>query len=253
MKRRAYKLDYMPYAQDFNGYRQEPACPGGQIYIIQSGDTLYLLAQRFQVSVSEILNANPGLNPNAMYVGQHICIPARPVLSCPNGTIYVIKPGDNLYAIAARYNVTLDEILRANPQLTNPAQLTVGTNICIPAPTPGPARFGCTILRSATPSAAQGVVLLNYSSNTLLVAANNLPALQTGLRYVVFAKRRDGSGYLRVDLLGCAPSTWVGSGGEGRPLQQYDRITLSTESGPGNATPTGTIILEGNLANACTG
>lgn len=246
-------LDYMAYEQEFTGYRQEPACPGGQIYIIQSGDTLYVLAQRFQVSVSEILNANPGLNPNSMYIGQRICVPSRPTLNCPNGTVYVIKPGDNLYAIAARYNVTLDEILRANPQLTNPGQLTVGTNICIPAPTPGPARFGCTIMRSTTPSPAQGVVLLNYSLNTLLVAANNLPPLPSGLRYVVFARRRDGSGYLRVDVQGCTPGVWVGSGGQGRPLEQFDRITLSTESGPGYATPTGTIVLEGNLANACTG
>lgn len=107
-------------------------CPNGQIYVIKAGDTVNKLAQQFQVSVKAILEANPGLNPNAMSIGQKICIPNRPDLNCPGGRIYVIKPGDNLYVIARRFNVSLDALVAANPQLPDPANLTVGTNICIP-------------------------------------------------------------------------------------------------------------------------
>lgn len=51
-------------------------CPEGSYsYIIQSGDTLWLLAQRFQTTVGEIMDLNPGINPNNLFVGQMICIP----------------------------------------------------------------------------------------------------------------------------------------------------------------------------------
>lgn len=51
-------------------------CPGGsQPYTIQAGDTIYLLAIRFHTSVDAIMRLNPGINPNALMIGQVICIP----------------------------------------------------------------------------------------------------------------------------------------------------------------------------------
>lgn len=44
-------------------------------YIVQPGDTLYSIADYFDVSVYAILNANPGLNPNYLYIGQRLRIP----------------------------------------------------------------------------------------------------------------------------------------------------------------------------------
>lgn len=46
-------------------------------YVVQPGDTYYLLAQRFGVSVAEIQRANPGVDPNTLLVGQVLCIPTR--------------------------------------------------------------------------------------------------------------------------------------------------------------------------------
>jgi len=53
---------------------------------------------------------------------------------------YVIQPGDTLLAIASRFNTTVDAILRANPQITNPNVIVVGQVIIIPGaqPTPPP-------------------------------------------------------------------------------------------------------------------
>lgn len=53
----------------------------GYYYTIQSGNTLSAIAKAYQgkgikVTVKEILAANPGLNPGALYVGQKIFIPA---------------------------------------------------------------------------------------------------------------------------------------------------------------------------------
>ena len=44
-------------------------------YVIQSGDTFYKLAQRYNISVSEIAAANPGVDANKLKVGQRIGIP----------------------------------------------------------------------------------------------------------------------------------------------------------------------------------
>lgn len=44
-------------------------------YVIQSGDTLSELAERFKVSQDSLRAANPDLNPNSMSTGQTILIP----------------------------------------------------------------------------------------------------------------------------------------------------------------------------------
>ncbi len=49
--------------------------PTPRVYTIQPGDTLSALALRFGVSVKALLLANPGLNPNALPVGQTLTIP----------------------------------------------------------------------------------------------------------------------------------------------------------------------------------
>ncbi len=51
------------------------AVPADGIYTIQSGDTMSAIASRFGVSLTELMNANPGVNPRALQIGQKIMIP----------------------------------------------------------------------------------------------------------------------------------------------------------------------------------
>ncbi len=109
-------------------YNINQQCPANHYpYVIQPGDTLYSIARRLEVSLSRIIEANPGIDPNRLRIGQIICIPACP----PNHTAYIIQPGDTLYRIAQMHNVTVDSILRANPGI-DPLYLRVGQRICIP-------------------------------------------------------------------------------------------------------------------------
>ncbi|MGI6686522.1 MAG: LysM peptidoglycan-binding domain-containing protein [Bacillota bacterium] len=108
-------------------------CPGGTIYTIRAGDTLFALANRFNTTVNAIVEANPNIDPNRLQVGQQICIPVPPTPECPGGTIYTIRAGDTLFALANRFNTTVNAILRANPGL-DPNRLEVGQRICIPVP-----------------------------------------------------------------------------------------------------------------------
>ena len=112
-------------------------CPAGtQPYIIQAGDTFYSLAIRFNTTVAAIMAANPGVDPNRLMIGQRICIPRQGVPPCPGGQYYTIRSGDTLFALANRFNVTVSEIIAANPGI-DPNALRVGQIICIPAPSPG--------------------------------------------------------------------------------------------------------------------
>ena len=123
---------------DVTGMRQVPPCPGGTVYAIRPGDSLLSLARRFNVTVEDITNANPGIVPTNLQIGQQICIPVKPVPgSCPGGFLYRVKPGDTFYSIASRFGIVVDALVAANPGVDY-NKLVVGQEICIPAPAPSP-------------------------------------------------------------------------------------------------------------------
>jgi LysM repeat protein len=174
-------------------------------YVVQPGDSLYTIAQRFNTSVDDILSVNPQItNPNLILPGQIIVIP-RVTNTCPllrqsdrgpavkrfqtlvgfagfnpgpidgifgprtqaallafqrsireleiTGVVdsetwvalgaecepqpdiirYMVRPGDSLFIIATRFNVSVESILRINPEITNPNVILEGQVINIPS------------------------------------------------------------------------------------------------------------------------
>ncbi|MCR4426953.1 MAG: LysM domain-containing protein [Firmicutes bacterium] len=69
-----------------------PVCPGGTIYIVQPGDTLYRIALRFGITVDALLLANPGIDPLRLMVGQAICVPLTPVPVPPRACALLLRP-----------------------------------------------------------------------------------------------------------------------------------------------------------------
>jgi len=92
-------------------------------YKVQSGDTLYSIANEYGVSVQELKVAN-NLTSNILSLGQILNIPTE-----IDENIYVVKSGDNLYAIANKYNTTVDDIKRKNGLTSN--LLSIGQTLII--------------------------------------------------------------------------------------------------------------------------
>lgn len=183
-------------------------------YIVQPGDTLFLIARRFGTTVSALLGLNPDItDPDMIEPGMILTIseiePTPPTRVCPllrrgdrghdvarlqtllraagfspgpsdgifgaqtqrmliafqrsvreieitsgvadfetwtalgaecepgpvlpPGIVkYTVRPGESLYIISARFNVTVPEILKANPDIQNPALILAGQEINVP-------------------------------------------------------------------------------------------------------------------------
>ncbi len=105
------------------------AAPKMTTYVVQPGDTVIALAERYGITPDTILSANPALagNPDLLRLGQELVIPGV------SGVLHVVQAGDTLNAIAARYQVTVDVILSyADNNLTNSELLYPGQKLVIP-------------------------------------------------------------------------------------------------------------------------
>jgi LysM repeat protein len=50
----------------------ETTTPGAEYYVVQSGDTLGSIAQKYSATVDELMTLNPGIDPTALRIGQRI-------------------------------------------------------------------------------------------------------------------------------------------------------------------------------------
>ncbi|WP_025678436.1 LysM peptidoglycan-binding domain-containing protein [Paenibacillus polymyxa] len=107
-----------------------------KIHIVKKGDTLYLLAQKYNVTLEKVIAANPQLaDPNQLSIGEKIKIPTDPVtMETQPSTVYQhkVKQGDTLWKLSKAWNVPLKLIIDANSQLKNPNALLVGETVNIP-------------------------------------------------------------------------------------------------------------------------
>lgn len=117
---------------------------GGLVYIVSPGETLYRISRRYGLTVSALAAANNLANPNIIYAGQSLFIPATatvPVRSQSTGTAsssttsisayHMVKQGENLYRIALAYGVDLGLLIAVN-EIADPTQIYAGQVLIIP-------------------------------------------------------------------------------------------------------------------------
>jgi LysM repeat protein len=123
-------------------------------YVVQTGDSLFTIAARFNVGISDLATVNHIYDVNNIFVGETLTLPAplpagyyssNPVYTPPSNpgyTVpapvqtyysYVIRPGDYLGLIAARFGTSVSALIALNAvSLPDPSLLYVGQTLLIP-------------------------------------------------------------------------------------------------------------------------
>jgi len=101
------------------------------LYTVKKQETLYGISKQFNITVEDILNANPGME--VLQEGMEIKIPKNKSVaktSIPDPSAekttkpdvdtdeILVKTGETLYSISKANNVTVDELIDLNPQLS---------------------------------------------------------------------------------------------------------------------------------------
>ena len=101
------------------------------IYTVVKGDSLWLIANKYNTTVDKIKNAN-NLTSNLLQIGQTLIIPSNESNeSSKNEITYTVVKGDSLWLIANKYDTTVEKIKSTNNLSSN--LLQIGQVLVIPS------------------------------------------------------------------------------------------------------------------------
>lgn len=94
------------------------------IHVVTPGESLWEIANRYDVSVSETAEVNGLPDPSRLVIGQALVIPSE--------DYDTVQPGDTLWEIARTYGTTVQTILQNN-RIADPDRITPGMVLYLPA------------------------------------------------------------------------------------------------------------------------
>lgn len=120
-----------------------PAQAAEITHVIQPGDNLSTVAQRYNVSQAQLAAANGITDPNRILIGQRLIIPGASaqtgVVSPASGDAlpgtsgyHTVAAGESLSVIAQRYGMRMDDLMRLN-RIANPNTVYVGQQLRLSA------------------------------------------------------------------------------------------------------------------------
>lgn len=95
-----------------------------EIYVVQQGDTIDSIAQKFDISIEKLVIDNQINVNDKLVIGQTL------VITHPE-QVYTIREGDSLDSIAQAHNVTVMQLLRNNPWLSTRQYIFPGETLVI--------------------------------------------------------------------------------------------------------------------------
>ena len=102
-----------------------------ETYVVQKGDSLYSIAQKFGTTVDQLKKWN-NLTSNTLQIGQVLIVSEKAETPPPteNYITYTVKSGDTLYKIANEFNTSVQRLMELNDLGTT--VLSIGQTLRIP-------------------------------------------------------------------------------------------------------------------------
>ncbi|MEV4775166.1 LysM peptidoglycan-binding domain-containing protein [Microbacterium sp. LWH12-1.2] len=172
-----------------------PAQTSPGTYVVQPGDTVFGIAERFGLSTADVLTWNGLTWRSVIYPGQSLtladtAVPAAPAAVEPATpaatTTHAVVSGDTIYAIAQKYGTTVDAVLAANA-LTRESIIYPGQTLAVSGTAAAAASPAAPVTAPAAPEAGQthtvaagdtlfGIAQKYGTTTQTLFAANGLSA-----------------------------------------------------------------------------
>ncbi len=155
-------------------------------YTVQPGDSAYLIAQKFDLPIQQLLSANQ-LTDNTLYPGQKLFIP----IQVSKVITYVVQQGDSLFKIAKRYNTTVESIYMLNRLQS--MNLYIGQRLVIP-------QYTEAVVTSASANIRSGPGT-SHSILQTVVATARLPVLETDNDWIRVSLHNGKTGWISRNLV----------------------------------------------------
>ncbi len=143
-------------------------------HTVERGETLSGIAARAGTTVRALAEANGIANPNRIVAGQVLLLPSATAGAAP-AVVHVVRPGETLSGIAARYGTTSRALAAANG-ITNPNLVVAGARLGIPgaaAPAAAPAPAPPVATHVVLPGETLSGIAARYGVTTSALAAAN--------------------------------------------------------------------------------
>ncbi|UOQ50152.1 LysM peptidoglycan-binding domain-containing protein [Gracilibacillus caseinilyticus] len=151
------------------------------IHVVQSGESLWQIANQYQLTIATIMEVNGLPSANEIIPGLALYIPNVPFIQ---NRAYMVKAGDTTWLLANRFNTTIGAIVKENPGL-DPAVIYAGQILMIP-----------TAIR---PQIETLGFVIPYSQESVLTVIRSLANLLTYVAVVSYSFTAEGYAYVLLD------------------------------------------------------
>lgn len=195
----------------------------GPTYIVQSGDTLSSIADRFNITLTDLMNANGISNPDQLSAGQPLVIPGLEGVTGVLDT-EVVNFGDSYRSLIRRSQIDLLLFRKLN-RISSPTEFYVGASMILPRQEDAP------VYASLSPAPGESLLELAVTRGTdpwSLSGLNGLGGVWDGLPGDTLYTPGEESGEPASGL----PPAFISARITSLPLKQGGTAEIIVETGP---------------------